>query len=59
MSSSDSIQPSQRPTNGLRKAPLLAGLVFLLLLLAGIALDEPSRVLEQARAICLSCIGIG
>jgi len=33
--------------------------IFLLLLLVGIALDEPTRVLEQARSICLSCIGIG
>lgn len=59
MNGSHPIPPGRRPTNGLRTAPLVVGLVFLLLLLAGIALDEPSRVLEQARAICLSCIGIG
>jgi hypothetical protein len=44
---------------GLRKAPLVLLFVFALLLLIGIACDEPSRVLEQARAICLPCIGIG
>jgi len=32
---------------------------FLVLLLIGITLGEPSRVLEQARSICLACIGIG
>jgi hypothetical protein len=45
--------------NRVRKAPLYLFLFFLLLLLAGIALDEPSRVLERARSICLECIGIG
>jgi hypothetical protein len=39
-----------------RFAPLL---FFLLLFLIGIALGEPARVLEQARSICLACIGIG
>jgi hypothetical protein len=34
-------------------------LIFLLLFLLGIALGEPARVLEQARSICLECIGIG
>jgi len=43
----------------IRKAPLLVGLFFLALLLAGIASGEPGRVLEQARQICLSCIGVG
>ena len=43
----------------MRKAPLFLFLIFLLLFLAGIAFDEPSRVLEQARSICLECIGIG
>lgn len=43
----------------LRKAPLVLLFLFLLLWLAGIAADEPGRVLEQARSICLSCIGIG
>ncbi|ADW16197.1 hypothetical protein Despr_0003 [Desulfobulbus propionicus DSM 2032] len=42
-----------------RIAPLVVIGFFLLLLLIGIAVDEPTRVLEQARAICLGCIGIG
>lgn len=33
--------------------------MFLGLLLFGILCDEPSRVLEQARSVCLACIGIG
>ena len=46
-------------TAKLRKTPLVLLFLFALLLLIGIACDEPSRVLEQARAICLPCIGIG
>lgn len=42
-----------------RRTPLVLLLVFLLLLLAGIAVNEPARVLEQARSVCLPCIGIG
>ncbi len=42
-----------------RKAPFILITIFLLLLLIGIGAGEPSRVLEQAKAICLSCIGIG
>ena len=42
-----------------RKAPLVLIAVFLLLLLVGITVGEPIRVLEQATAICLSWIGIG
>jgi hypothetical protein len=42
-----------------RRAPMLLLVFFLLLFLAGIALGEPTRVLEQAWSICLSCIGIG
>ncbi len=43
----------------LRKAPVVIIFLFLLLWLAGIAADEPTRVLEQAVQVCLSCIGIG
>lgn len=43
----------------LRRAPFVLLALFLLLFLAGIALGEPKRVLEQAWSICLSCIGIG
>lgn len=40
-------------------SPWVLLVFFLLLFLIGIALDEPARVLEQARSICLECIGIG
>ncbi|WP_417910955.1 hypothetical protein [Candidatus Electronema sp. PJ] len=43
----------------LRKTPFILLCFFLLLWLIGIGLHEPSRVLEQAKSICLSCIGIG
>jgi hypothetical protein len=43
----------------IRKTPLLLFVLFLGLFLAGVMLDEPLRVLEQARSICLECIGIG
>jgi len=33
--------------------------LFLLLWLIGINLGEAGRVLEQAKSICLACIGIG
>lgn len=32
---------------------------FIILMTAGLALGEYTRVLEQAITICLSCIGIG
>ena len=34
-------------------------LFFLALWLVGLAVGEPTRVLEQAKSICLECIGIG
>jgi hypothetical protein len=49
---------SRSVIGSLRKAPLVLLFLFALLLVVGIACDEPSRVLEQARAICLPCIGI-
>jgi hypothetical protein len=42
-----------------RKAPFILLAAFTVLLLIGIAFGEPSRVLELAKGICLSCIGIG
>jgi hypothetical protein len=42
-----------------RKAPLILIGLFILLFIVGIAVGEPTRVLEQAKSICLSCIGIG
>ena len=50
---------SRRRDIEIRKGPFWVILGFLALLLAGIAADEPGRVLEQAKQICLSCIGIG
>ena len=35
-----------------------SGIIFTLALIAGINLGEPAAVLEKARIICLSCIGI-
>lgn len=58
---SDADQGITRRSNSgcLRPAPLLLLALFLLLFLIGIAVDEPARVLEQAKSVCLSCIGIG
>jgi hypothetical protein len=43
----------------LRRAPFILLAIFLLSWLVGISLNEPARVLEQAKSICLECIGIG
>jgi len=59
MATSDDVPVIQHPASRIRKTPLALFLLFLLLFLAGIVFDEPSRVLEQARSICLECIGIG
>jgi hypothetical protein len=50
---------SSTGSSGPRKTPFIFLLLFVILLLIGIAAGEPMRVLEQARQICLSCIGIG
>ncbi len=47
------------PPATIRKAPFIVIFIFLVLGAVGISLGEPSRVLEQAKQICLSCIGIG
>ncbi len=39
--------------------PFVLITIFIVLMIVGIAVGEPGRVLEQAKAICLSCIGIG
>jgi hypothetical protein len=49
---------SARKKSTLRKSPLVVIAAFLLLWLIGVATGEPARVLEQARQVCLSCIGI-
>ena len=43
----------------LRVAPFVAAFISLVLVAIGVSVGEPSRVLEQATQICLSCIGIG
>ncbi len=52
-------EPKQTSPPTLHKTPLYLGLFFMALLLTGIAIGEPNRVMEQAWQICLSCIGIG
>ncbi|MCG8639571.1 MAG: hypothetical protein MI862_07530 [Desulfobacterales bacterium] len=55
-------QPAQQsPSAGknLRITPFAVILFFIILGIIGISLDEPSRILNQATQICLSCIGIG
>ena len=42
-----------------RKGPIMALMFFLVLWFVGIALGEPERVMELARQVCLSCIGLG
>jgi len=46
-------------TRKLQKTPFVLLGIFLLLWIIGISLNEPLRVLEQAKSICLDCIGIG
>jgi len=43
----------------LRKAPFVLLAIFTALMIAGVNVDEPGRVLEQAKIICLACIGLG
>ena len=48
-----------KKTPSVNKAPFVTIALFLALAMIGISLNEPSRVLEQAWQVCLSCIGIG
>jgi uncharacterized membrane protein len=48
-----------RPSTPLRKTPFIIIGIFWIMATIGIALHEPSRVLEQALQVCLSCIGVG
>jgi hypothetical protein len=43
----------------IRRTPFVLLAIFLLLWVVGVSLNEPTRVLEQAKSICLECIGIG
>ncbi len=50
---------STRPPSRLRLyVPLVVFVIFLGLIVAGLALDEFASVLANAATICLSCIGI-
>lgn len=53
------MKKSRATKEKIRKAPFVVIFLFLALGAVGISLGEPSRVLEQAKQICLSCIGIG
>lgn len=48
-----------KKTFSLRKGPFVLLAVFTALMIAGVNVDEPGRVLEQAKTICLACIGLG
>lgn len=49
----------EKKTHRVRKGPILVIMFFLVVWFAGIALGEPERVVELARQVCLSCIGLG
>ena len=49
----------KQQTGRLRKTPFILLGIFLFLWIIGISLNEPARVLEQAKSICLACIGVG
>lgn len=42
-----------------RKVTFFLIILFLAMWMTGIAVDEPTMVLQQAWSICLGCIGIG
>lgn len=49
----------KKPQQPVDKLPLFLISFFIIIFCIGVFYDEPSRVLEQAWQICLSCIGIG
>ena len=53
------MKKNQPPKQKIRIVPLVVILIFIILGVIGISLDEPSQVLNQATQICLSCIGLG
>ena len=53
------MKQKQTAEKKIKKTPLVVIIIFLILGVIGIILGEPSRVLNQATQICLSCIGIG
>jgi hypothetical protein len=53
------IKKREENTRGIRLAPFVTILIFLVVGMIGIMTGEVGRVLEQAVQVCLSCIGIG
>ncbi len=46
-------------TRRINPVPFILLTVFLLVFLAGVITGEPVSVLQKAKKVCLSCIGIG
>jgi hypothetical protein len=53
------VKKREENTRGIRIAPFVIILIFLVVGMIGIMTGEVGRVLEQAVQVCLSCIGIG
>ena len=53
------MEQKQAAKNKIKTSPFVVIIIFFILGVIGIILGEPSRVLNQATQICLSCIGIG
>ena len=53
------MKQKQTDKNKIKITPFVVIIIFFILGVIGVLLDEPSRVLNQATQICLSCIGIG
>ncbi len=53
------MEKKQAAKQRIKITPFVVIIIFLILAMIGISLDEPTRVLNQATQICLSCIGIG
>jgi hypothetical protein len=53
------MKKKQAAKQKIKIAPFVIIIIFFIFGVIGISLDEPSRVLNQATQICLSCIGLG
>jgi len=53
------MEKKQVAKHKIKIAPFVVIIIFFILGVIGVLLDEPSRVLNQATQICLSCIGLG